>query len=327
MNEYSLYAQDVIKQHKIEIEKQKQKIKDFLNKNCLYGSLLEEYDKKHTPNELLLKTGFPKLDEKIMGLLPENIVILGARSHIGKTTLLTNILKNVSEQLKENELIIFFSLEESRSSVATRLLSLYKREKLSALKFNGLKNKYKREELQRDFYNNIIIVSEQDTTPETINEICENIHKTEYKIKGIFIDHLQIFNIYGNDNTHKIMGENLKDLKAIARKFQLNVFLISQIGREYEKRVANAFRIFPPKLSDLKESGNIEQYADLVLFLYNQNTISSNGQPGLKVLSLNVAKNRNGMSDLNFFIEFWQEYGLMLEIKKTKKEEVENEKF
>ena len=257
-----------------------------------------------------LPTGFTDLDELIAGLHPSDFYILAARPSMGKTALALNIAENVAlrgakkdEPLKR---VLFFSLEMSREQLVQRMIcteaNLSKQE-LRPGKHSGA-TEDELENRKLSIMDRIWIASDKlagsglyidDTPGLTIQEMRAKARrlKSEAGLDLIVIDYLQLMqapNVKNNsENRQHEVSEISRGLKAIARELNVPVLALSQLSRNVETR-----QVKKPMLSDLRESGSLEQDADIVMFLYREDYYKNTGAAPSHLTELIVAKHRNG---------------------------------
>ena len=257
-----------------------------------------------------LSTGFTDLDELIAGLHPSDFYILAARPSMGKTALALNIAENVAlrgaKECEPPKRVLFFSLEMSREQLVQRMIcteaNLTKQE-LRPEKDGGARS----EELQNrklSIMDRIWTVSDKlaasglyidDTPGLTIQEMRAKARrlKAEAGLDLIVIDYLQLMqapNVKNNaENRQHEVSEISRGLKAIARELNVPVLALSQLSRSVETR-----QVKKPMLSDLRESGSLEQDADIVMFLYREDYYKNTGGAPSHLTELIVAKHRNG---------------------------------
>ena len=230
---------------------------------------------KKSPDVAVLKSGLNDFDKKVGGLHKSDLIIIAGRPSMGKTAFATNIALNIcqKEKIKPNENannILFFSLEMSSEQLATRLLSEVSRIPSEKIRTGNLskfdfENMMKGSEKIKDL--NLFI---DDSPALTLSSIRSRARRLKRR-KGldlIIIDYLQL--IYSesknyNDNRVKEISDITRGLKALAKEFNIPVIALSQLSRKVEDREEKR-----PQLADLRESGSIEQDADLVVFLYRE---------------------------------------------------------
>ncbi|AAC33767.1 putative replication protein RepB [Mycoplasma phage MAV1] len=240
------------------------------------NELIVKKDNFISGEENTIKTNIDILDKNLNGLISNQLYIFAGRPATGKTTFVLNLILKTIQSLKSNEVLVFFSLEMSIKEVLNRILKIN-----SVLKIENL-----------DLEERLLIVDDVEQNNDKIHSLILDLNKTK-KVKAIFIDHLQLLDM--SDSTNLIRYEKItritRELKKLARKLNVNVFAISQLSREFEKRQVNN-ELAIPVLSDLRESGSIEQDADVVLFLSNQK-VDYRFRNMSKCL-ISIAKNRNG---------------------------------
>lgn len=241
-----------------------------------------------------LSTGFTDLDKITNGLQNSDLILIAARPGAGKTSLAMNIATNVATSGKKN--VAIFSLEMPRSQIAQRsICSLAGVSMEKALKGNLSVDEWKAvlgasKKLSEA---NIYIDDSSMTTPIDILSKCRRL-KREKGLDLIMIDYLQLMSPMGNgrkvENRQLEISEMTRMLKIAARELDIPIILLSQLSRAVDSRKDHR-----PILSDLRESGAIEQDADIVMFIYRPdlyNDVPSEDEPG--VCEVIVAKHRNG---------------------------------
>ena len=239
-----------------------------------------------------LKSGFQDLDLIIQGFQKSDLIIIAGRPSMGKTALSLNMAINVIQYSKLP--ILFFSLEMSKEQIMYRLLAMetninqmrLRNGKLSQndwLKVNKMVNILSKLPLFID-----------DTSDLSINNIRSKIKTLMFEqnqIGLVIIDYLQLMqnSRLKVENRVQELSQITRSLKILAREFNIPIIALSQLSRNVENRVEKR-----PILSDLRESGSIEQDADLVLMLYRKNYYNSNDSDQSNDIELIIAKHRNG---------------------------------
>lgn len=233
-----------------------------------------------------LPSGYRELDKLTLGFQKGNLVILAARPSMGKTAFALNIIAN-----NASKRCLVFSLEMSNESLIQRFLSSVGQIASKPLK-NGDSIKYATER----YYAAAEKVSEMnvlidDDPSNTINDIIAKARKenADEKLDLIVIDYLQLINGVGKADRQQQISEFSRKLKMLARELDIPVICLSQLSREVEKRQDKH-----PLMSDLRESGAIEQDADVVLFLYRDSYYHFNEIPEIDETEVIVSKNRDG---------------------------------
>jgi len=232
-----------------------------------------------------LSTGFKELDNITTGLNASDLLILAARPGMGKTSFALNIATNVAKKSGKDTAV--FSLEMSKEQLALRLLSSEARVVSNSLRTGNLSS---------DDWERIAVNAEalskaplyiDDTPGITVAEIKAKCRRLK-NLGLIVIDYLQLMSsMRRTDNRVQEVSEITRSLKIMAKELNVPVITLSQLARGPEARTDKR-----PMLSDLRESGSIEQDADLVLFLYRDEYYNKESDP--HVAECIVAKNRHG---------------------------------
>lgn len=231
-------------------------------------------------------TGFYDVDN-LLSFQPGNLVILAARPSMGKTALALNFMRNIA---KENH-VLFYSLEMTVTEIAARMVSI--ESKVPASKI--VSGKMSEDEINKFTYG-IGAASELsytlcDSTSLTLTKIREDIQRVRLShtdLKCVFIDYLQLLNEDNGGNRVQEVSKITRGLKQLAIEFQIFIVALSQLNRGVESR--NNKR---PMLSDLRDSGSIEQDADIVGMLYREDYYDPETEEK-NVVELNITKHRNG---------------------------------
>lgn len=236
-----------------------------------------------------LPTGFKAFDEKTSGLQKSDLIILAARPAMGKTAFALNIAQQCS--IKSNASVVIFNLEMSKEQLGQRLLSMQARVELEKLKNGELEGAdWERLSLALDDLNStkIIIDDNPGITVMEMRNKCRRI-KRDQGLDLVIVDYLQLMSAGGKiENRSQEVSALSRGLKILAREMDCPVIVLSQLSREVEKRADHK-----PVLSDLRESGSIEQDADIVLFLYRDDYYNeASEKPG--VCDVIIAKHRSG---------------------------------
>lgn len=254
---------------------------------------LDIYEAPYQPKDIQkgVDTGMTKLNQLTSGLQNSELTILAARPSMGKTDVMLHIAKNAGWN---NYLPIIFSLEMSSSSLRDRLVAStggYNRSKMKdphgtmtdGQKESWIPTIHKVGDTKIQIF---------DRSGQTLPEIRMKVRKMANQFKErkpiILIDYLTLIkSIDKTDNMHQKVGNITKGLKAMAKEFDCPVVVLAQLSRQVEQRQDKR-----PMLSDLRESGSIEEDADVVMFLYREAYYSK--ETNDRTLEINVAKNRNG---------------------------------
>ncbi len=235
-----------------------------------------------------ISSGFPELDDKTAGFQKGDMILIAARPSMGKTTFALNLAEYAA--LRQGKSVAVFSLEMSKEQLSYKLLCSEANVDMSKLRHGDLED--------RDWENiakasgplaaaKIFIDDTAGTSVMEMRSKCRKL-KMEHGIDMIVIDYLQLMTGSNSESRQQEVSEISRSIKALAKEMQCPVIALSQLSRAPEQRTDHR-----PMLSDLRESGSIEQDADLVMFLYrdeyyNEETEDKN------VAELIIAKQRNG---------------------------------
>jgi replicative DNA helicase len=261
----------------------------------LFSSIFLELKQKALKPELPgLTSGFYDLDSLTQGFQKSDLIILAARPSMGKTAFVLNITENILKNYKLP--IIFFSLEMSKEQLIYRLLSNETGISQTRLKLGNLyKEDWNQLKKSIQLYSKLpfFINDEPNITIYDLRAKIKKIIFEQGNIGLIVIDYLQLLlnSKIKSENRVQELSQITRSLKAIAKEFQTPIIALSQLSRNVENRINKR-----PILSDLRESGSIEQDADLVLMLYRENYYNSTTEKFEKLApaELIIAKHRNG---------------------------------
>ncbi|MDH3426013.1 MAG: replicative DNA helicase, partial [Acidimicrobiia bacterium] len=250
-----------------------------------------------------LATGFKDLDHKLAGLQPANLVVIAARPSMGKTTLALNMGANIAAR---DLPVAIFSLEMSREEVAQRLLCAQARVDSQKLRTGELtQNQWsKLTHAAAQLYNKPIFID--DSASLTVTEIRAKSRRLQRKsgLELIIVDYLQLMTAGAirGENRQQEIADISRNLKNLARELHVPIIAASQLNRALEQRENKR-----PRLGDLRESGAIEQDADVVMFIYRHEYYHPEAQESLGIAEIDVAKHRSGATgrvDMTFLPEF-----------------------
>lgn len=236
-----------------------------------------------------LPTGFIDLDYKTSGFQPSDLILIAARPSMGKTAFALNIAQYMA--FKAGKTVAIFSLEMSKEQLVNRLLAMESRVDSQAIRTGKLKDEDWSKLVEgADIIgrSNLII---DDTPGISVSELrskCRK-YKLEHDLGIIFIDYLQLMTGSGrSDSRQQEISDISRSLKAVARELSVPVVALSQLSRAVEQRPDHR-----PMLSDLRESGAIEQDADVVMFIYRDDYYHKDTEKK-GIAEINIAKQRNG---------------------------------
>lgn len=264
--------------------------------NELVIQTFDRLDLLNSPESDMFKgvpTGIKELDDTITGLNRSDLILLAARPGMGKTSFALNIMRHAAVVAKKR--VAFFSLEMSKEQLASRLLST--ESMVSSIKLRT--GKLDEGEWMRLIEGGDILSKTQmyfdDSSQITVPEMKAKLRRLK-DVDLVIIDYLQLMSgSRRTDNRVQEISEITRNLKIMAKELMVPVITLSQLSRDSEKRTTNAHR---PVLSDLRDSGSIEQDADIVLFLYRDDYYSGDQAPGEETDKNRgeciIAKNRHG---------------------------------
>lgn len=238
-----------------------------------------------------IPTGFIDLDYKLFGLQPADLILVAARPSMGKTAFVLNIAQYVA--FKKDKCAAIFSLEMSKEQLVNRLFSLESQVDAQALRTGNMKDSDWEKLIEGAGIigkSNLII---DDTPGISVSELrskCRK-YKLEHGLDIIIIDYLQLMSgsVGGrSESRQQEISEISRSLKALARELNVPVIALSQLSRAVESRPDKR-----PMLSDLRESGAIEQDADVVMFIYRDEYYNKDSE-FKKQAEIIIAKQRNG---------------------------------
>jgi replicative DNA helicase len=237
-----------------------------------------------------IPTGFTELDRMTAGFQPNDLIIVAARPSVGKTAFALNIAQNVATKTDEN--VAIFSLEMGADQLVMRML---------CAEGNINAQKLRTGSLEQEDWNKLTMAASSlagtgiyidDTPGIRVNDIrakCRRL-KQEHGLGMILIDYLQLIqgNGRGGENRQQEVSEISRSLKSLARELKVPVIALSQLSRSVESRQDKR-----PMMSDIRESGSIEQDADIVAFLYRDDYYDKESE-NKNIIEIIIAKQRNG---------------------------------
>lgn len=237
-----------------------------------------------------LSSGFNELDNITSGLHKSDLIIIAGRPSMGKTTLAINIAENII--IKNNLPVLIFSMEMPAEQIATRMLSSLGRIELQRLR-TGLLKETDWPRLSSAIAlmsgKNLYIDDSGSLTPYDINNKARKIYNLNKELGAIIIDYLQLMHIPDmNDFRASEISEISRSLKVLAKELNVPIIALSQLNRGLEQRTDKR-----PIMSDLRESGAIEQDADLIIFIYRDEIYNKNIK-NKGMAEIIIAKQRNG---------------------------------
>ncbi|RMI87573.1 replicative DNA helicase [Candidatus Phytoplasma solani] len=284
----------------------------FISTKTLIPSLRQNIITDNEDNQLIgIKTGFDNLDELISGFKNKQLIILGARTGMGKTAFMLNLVTNITQifhKNQKNQTAVIFSLEMTAEELGIRMLSSTSQIPLNKLQRKIL-NKEDRFELAKAEFEltklNILIDDDRNNKIEDIKNKCRQMKYTK-GLDVVFIDYLHLLKEDQNFNTYQATAVISRELKKLASELNISIIALSQMNRATNLREVKA-----PQLSDLRDSGTIEQDADVVMFLHRESYYQKpDNNPHTNLI---IAKNRSGqLGECNFnFYKQIQKYEVL----------------
>jgi replicative DNA helicase len=232
------------------------------------------------------RTGFTLLDSITSGLNKSDLIIIAARPGMGKTSFAMNIATNVARRSEKE--VVTFNLEMSKEQLATRILSTEALVESNTLRNGRISGDDWVKLATSAGYLSTLPLYIDDTASMTVQQMKAKLRRTK-NLGLVIIDYLQLMESTSHsDNRVTVISEITRQLKVMAKELNVPVILLSQLSRAVESRTDKR-----PMLSDLRESGSIEQDADIVLFLYREAYYNKESQRQ-NISECIVAKNRHG---------------------------------
>ena len=278
---------------------------DFVEVHAAMREAFDVLQRRHESGGSItgLPTGYEEFDEMTAGLQPTDLLILAARPAMGKTTLALNIAEYAA--LKTKKAVAVFSMEMSASQLALRLISSNGRINATRLRTGQLED----EDWSRVTgairmlkESKIFIDDTPALSPDVLRAKARRL-KREHDLGLIVIDYLQLMAVPGNsENRATEISEISRSLKGLAKELNLPVIALSQLNRSLESRTDKR-----PVMADLRESGAIEQDADIIVFIYRDEYYNKENSPDKGLAEIIIGKQRNGPTG-SFKLKFFGEY-------------------
>ena len=237
-------------------------------------------------------TGFRDLDEMTLGLQDQDLIILAARPSVGKTALAINLAHGVATADEPRD-VLFFSLEMSRDQLMQRMEAMHSGIDSMRIRTLRMSNEEAARYVETLGHLEAVPIAIDETPAASLSYMRAESYRVQAE-RGrkmvIFVDYLQLMTTPGEnaDNRVQAVGEISRGLKALAKELNCPVVALSQLSRNLESRTSKV-----PMLSDLRESGGIEQDADIVMFIYREELYDpETDKKG--IAELHIAKHRNG---------------------------------
>ncbi|WP_349402075.1 replicative DNA helicase DnaB [Candidatus Phytoplasma solani] len=291
---------------------QRKKTSDLLELKNLLKEIKNKNIQVQRKKDLVgLSTGFENLNNITLGFKPEEFIIIAARPSMGKSTFMLNLALNVANPSynNHNPHIAIFSLEMSNEQLAMRMLSSVAKVEHKKIQLSRVDKEDKLIlEMAIDKMNSLNVYFDDSATVNIldIKAKCRKL-KTQQKLDVVMIDYLQLIHKTKKHNRQEEVAEISQSLKQMARELKIPVIALSQLSRDVEKREDKR-----PILADLRDSGSIEQDADIVMFLYREDYYQKDKKINTGKTQVIIAKNRQGAIgirefNINFDFMFFSE--------------------
>jgi len=251
-------------------------------------------------------TGYKDIDKELLGLQNGDLIILAARPSMGKTALAMNMVENIVTNKEIEGGVLVFSLEMPAESLTTRLLASHakinqQKVRSASMSSNELKKFMESSSKLKDLP--LYIDDSSMLTPMELRARARRIHRQEPNgLSLIVVDYLQLMQLpASNENRVNQISEISRSLKMLAKELKVPVVALSQLNRAVEQRPNRR-----PIMADLRDSGAIEQDADVILFIYRDEVYNEDSEDGNKA-EIIIGKQRNGpigTVNLTFLKEF-----------------------
>ena len=260
-------------------------------------------------------TGFVELDELTQGLQPGSLNIIAARPSVGKTSFAMNIVANIAMNPNVHKPALVFSLEMPTEQILMRLLSTFGRVSMNKLKTGEVQNnqwmdmvrklKLLAETVNGETRDKLYIDDSGDITPLELRARARKLYMEHGGLSVIMIDYIQLMRSQTKATSRTLeIGEISRSLKLLAKELSVPILALAQLNREVDSRKDHR-----PLNSDLRESGSLEQDADMIMFLHREAIYgpAPGGEDNSNQATLIIGKNRNGAIadiDLHFVGEY-----------------------
>lgn len=237
-------------------------------------------------------TGFVELDKKTAGLQPSDLIIVAARPSMGKTTFAMNLCENAA--MASDKPVLVFSLEMPAEQIMMRMIASLARVDQTKIRTGQNLDETEWSKIASVFgmfkqKNNLYIDDSSGLTPTELRSRARRVYRENNGLSMIMVDYLQLMRAPAfSDNRTLEIAEISRSLKALAKELEVPVVALSQLNRTLEQRADKR-----PVNSDLRESGSIEQDADLIMFIYRDEVYNENSEDK-GVAEIIIGKQRNG---------------------------------
>ena len=262
----------------------------FVPVSQIFRETLADLEERPSSGMIGLPSGFTDLDGMTRGLNPANLIIIAGRPGMGKTSLALNIAQHVA--IRENHAVGVFSLEMSQQELALRIISGEANVPFGPMRSGHLSQKQWNSVVEKVRQVSSAPIYIDDSANPNLLEVASKARrlKAEKNLKLLIIDYLQLMQAGGRyENRNLEISAITRSLKQLSKELNIPVIALSQLSRQPERRGGD----HRPQLADLRESGSIEQDADLVAFIYRDEVYNEDTEDE-GIAELIVAKHRNG---------------------------------
>lgn len=268
--------------------------KKIIDYKAIKKEFMDTVVKSETPDGI--STGFSKLDNHIIGLKPGELIVIGARPSEGKTTLAINLMRNLILKKKN---CLFFSYEMNANEIFKILTNITSRgnEELFKIRSSIAKEEHKQAIELLEKHNQYINFRDIDEENHTIDDLKAEARmlNAQSKLDCIFVDYLQLIKSTGRFEQRRLeIGTISRKLKLFAKELNIPIILLSQLNRATEARSDKK-----PMMSDLKESGDIEQDANTIILIFDEKQDPNNSE--IKLLIKKARGGKRGEIDIKFY--------------------------
>ena len=262
----------------------------FVQLGEIFPETLADLEERPASGLIGLPTGFSDFDEMSRGLNPANLIVIAGRPGMGKTSLAVNMAQHVA--IRENKTVGLFSLEMSQQELALRILSAEADVPFGPLRSGHLSQRQWNRVVKKVRAISAAPLYIDDSANPNLLEVASKARRlrAEHRLELVIVDYLQLMQAGGRyENRNLELAAITRGLKQLSKELNIPVIALSQLSRMPERRGSDR----RPQLADLRESGAIEQDADLVAFIYRDEVYNpETEEPG--VAELIIAKHRNG---------------------------------
>tara|TARA_B100001167_G_C16767255_1_gene304991 strand:- start:199 stop:1599 length:1401 start_codon:yes stop_codon:yes gene_type:complete len=258
-----------------------------------FTSELEKLTELEKNSLIGVSSGFSQIDKMTLGFQKQDLIIIAGRPSMGKTSLALNIAENVAKEKEKNQKVLIFSMEMSAEQIVRRFVSSHTKIDIQDLmKGNIDEEDWKLIYEAFDFIqeNNILIDDTPSLDPSELRSKSRRIKRENQDLALIVVDYIGLMQVQSrNENRVAEISEISRSLKSLAKELNLPILALSQLNRAIETRTDKR-----PLLSDLRDSGAIEQDADVIAFLYRHDFYEADTDLEISEADVYIAKQRNG---------------------------------